>query len=474
MIFNSFSFIIYFIITTILYFILPHRFRWFFLLAISCYFYMAFMPIYILILLYTIIVDYFAGILIEDKPRYKKITLLVSILVNVGTLCFFKYYNFLNENISILLNHFSVRNELPYLTMILPLGLSFHTFQAMSYTIEVSRGNQKAERHFGIYALYVMFYPQLVAGPIERPQNMLHQFYKKIDFDYERIVAGLRQMLWGFFKKVVIADRLSIYVDPIFKYPTHHSGISCAVASVFFAFQIYCDFSGYTDIAIGAARVLGIHLMTNFNFPFFSKSVTEYWRRWHISLSTWLSDYVFTPTITSLRNWGKNAVVFGLFLTFFISGLWHGAGWTYIIWGLLHGLAVSYEFITKKTRKKLFSKLPQHLNNSLSVVLTFSYVTFGLIFFRASGVSDALEIVKNIFTFKHGPLFIGNAAGLVYSILLIIFLIVSEYNEKVLNNKYAVLNSSNQLVRFIGYVTIILLILGIGIVNGGQFIYFQF
>lgn len=474
MLFNSLPFVIYFITTTIIYFLLPHKFRWLFLLVISCYFYMAFVPIYILILLFTILVDYCAGIMMETLPQYKKSLLVTSIIVNAGTLCFFKYYNFLNENISLLLGQFSLHNHLPFLKIILPLGLSFHTFQAMSYTIEVYRGNQKAERHLGIYALYVMFYPQLVAGPIERPQNMIHQFYEKVDFDYDRVVSGLKQMLWGLLKKVAIADRLAIYVDAVHNNPSHHSAISSILACLFFTFQIYCDFSGYTDIALGAAKVLGIKLMNNFNFPLFSRSITEYWRRWHISLSTWLSDYLFTPVITALRDWRKWAVISGLLITFFVSGIWHGAGWTFIIWGLMHGVAVSYEFLTKKTRKKWGDRLPIWLNEGLSVFLTISYVSIALVFFRASSVNSAITILKNIFTLKKGPLYIGTSAGFVYSICMILFLVASEINEKVLNNKYSVLQNKQPVVRFAGYTALILIMLLIGVFNSGQFIYFQF
>ncbi len=474
MIFNSLAFLVFFFTTTIAYFLLPHRFRWFFLLAISCYFYMAFVPVYILILFVTILIDYIAGIQIENSNKHKKLLLLLSVVANVGVLCFFKYYNFLNENITGLLGYFHTKNPIPYLNIILPLGLSFHTFQAMSYTIEVYRGNQKAERHLGIYALYVMFYPQLVAGPIERPQNMLHQFYEKVSFDYDRIVSGLQQMLWGLFKKVVIADRLSLYVDTVFHNPVHHNWKSTLVASVFFTFQIYCDFSGYSDIALGSARVLGIRLMNNFSFPLLSRSVTEYWRRWHISLSTWLGDYLFTPVITGLRNWGKAAIVFGLFLTFFVSGIWHGAGWTFILWGLLHGLAVSYEFLTKKIRKRVFGLMPLWLNETVSVLLTFSYVTFALIFFGAASVKDAFTLTGNLFSGKAGPLFIGNAAGFVYSLLLILFLMAADINSKVWDNKFSLIKSKYYLVRTLGYVLLIVAILMIGVFDGGQFIYFQF
>ena len=294
MLFNSFEFLVFFPVVTILYFLLPHRFRWFHLLAASCYFYMAFVPVYILILFGTIVVDYFAGILIENaQGARRKWYLVMSILANVGALAFFKYYNFFTDNVNHLLHIANAGTSLPLLNIILPIGLSFHTFQAMSYTIEVYRGNQKAERHFGIYSLYVMFYPQLVAGPIERPQNLLHQFHEPHTFEYANVVSGLRQMLWGMVKKMIIADRLASVCDPVFNDPAHNSGIGLAIAAVFFAFQIFCDFSGYSDIAIGAARVMGFKLMTNFNNPYHSRSISEFWKRWHISLSTWFKDYLY-------------------------------------------------------------------------------------------------------------------------------------------------------------------------------------
>jgi len=297
MLFNSPEFLLFFCIVTTLFFLLPHKFRWILLLLASCFFYMFFKAVYILILGFTIIIDYYAGIKIEaaDQPKTKKNYLVLSLIANIGILAVFKYYNFINDNISGLYNLLGYKNPIPYLKTLLPIGLSFHTFQAMSYTIEVYRGNQKAEKHFGIYALYVMFYPQLVAGPIERPQNILHQFHEKKYFDYERVLSGLRMMLLGFFKKIVIADRLSVYVDSVYGDVGHANFITVFIAIVFFSVQIYCDFSGYSDIAIGAAKVMGYDLMTNFNIPFISKNVTEFWRRWHISLSTWFNDYLFTP-----------------------------------------------------------------------------------------------------------------------------------------------------------------------------------
>ena len=272
MLFNSLQFVLFFIIVTTLYFLIKHKYRWILLLLSSCYFYMAFVPAYILILLFTALVDYFAGIAIEksDGGR-KKFFLVITLIANIGVLGFFKYYNFLNDNIAHLLGSVGLQERLPFLSFILPIGLSFHTFQAMSYTIEIYRGKQKAERKFGMYFLYEMFFPRLVAGPIERPQNLLHQFYEHHEFDPARVSSGLQLMAWGLFKKLVIADRLAMIVNNVYEYPQNFQGISLIIATVFFAFQVYCDFSGYTDIAIGAAEVLGIKLMTNINRPYLSK-----------------------------------------------------------------------------------------------------------------------------------------------------------------------------------------------------------
>ncbi len=472
MLFNSLHFVFFFILTTAIYFLLPHKWRWAFLLLISCYFYAVFVPIYILILAFTIVVDYWAGRLIENNYERRKPLLLASLIVNIGFLAFFKYYNFLNENLTAMLGLGGWQNPVPALRILLPIGLSFHTFQAMSYTIEVYRGHQKAERHFGIYALYVMFYPQLVAGPIERPQNVLHQFYRKVDFNYDRIIAGLRLMLWGLFKKVVIADRLSIYVDAVYNNATHHSGITCIVATIFFAFQIYCDFSGYSGIALGAAKVLGIDLMENFRRPYLSTSIKDFWSRWHISLSTWFRDYLYIPLGGSRVSLPRHLI--NLLIVFMVSGLWHGASWTFVIWGALHGIYLVVEhllhrFVFKKNApaKKGLRQLPPYL-------LTFTLASFAWIFFRADSVSTAFTIIENIFTLRPGPFFVGFAAGFVYSVALIIFLILAEINQEFLAERWSMLWSPRPAVRMAGYAILLLVMLLIGVFNGGQFIYFQF
>jgi alginate O-acetyltransferase complex protein AlgI len=476
MLFNSLHFVVFFLIVTPLYFILPHKFRWILLLVASCYFYMVFIPVYILILGFTIIVDYFAGILIDKSAgRERKLYLTLSLVANIGVLAFFKYFNFINENISLLIGQFGINNHIPYLSILLPVGLSFHTFQAMSYTIEVYRGNQSAEKHFGIYALYVMFYPQLVAGPIERPQNLLHQFYEKHKLTFDNVAIGSRLILWGFFKKLVVADRLALFVSAVYQNPSAYSTSMLITAVLFFAFQIYADFSGYSDIALGTARIMGFKLMTNFNTPFFSTSITEFWRRWHISLNTWFNDYLFTPIMVANRDWGKLAVIFAIMVTFGISGLWHGAGWTYIVFGLLHGVAVAYEFLTKKFRKKLSKKIPAVIYNNLSILLTFTYVCLTWIFFRAETFNDALAIIKRLFI-PQGKFFLfdNNLNVIVYSVIAIVILMANDLSIHLNHGKSWFLENKSPAVRMATYCFLLITILLIGVFDGGQFIYFKF
>ncbi|HXS36031.1 MAG TPA: MBOAT family O-acyltransferase [Flavipsychrobacter sp.] len=379
----------------------------------------------------------------------------------------FKYYNFLNANLSHLIGAFGYKNHIPYLSMLLPIGLSFHTFQAMSYTIEVYRGKQKPEKHFGIYALYVMFFPQLVAGPIERPQNMLHQFHEKHDFDYYRIVSGLKIMLWGFVKKVVVADRLAIYVNTVYSHPDKHSAITLAVATIFFSFQIYCDFSGYSDIAVGTAKVLGYNLMLNFRRPYFAKDIREFWSRWHISLSTWFRDYLYIPlggNRVSVPRWYLN-----LFIVFVVSGLWHGANWTFIIWGALHGCFIVLGLIIQKISPKKFA-VPGFIN----VLITFVLVSFAWIFFRANNIHDAFTVARSILIWKKGPFFVGDVNEFSYSIFALVFLLLVEFKQEYFNTSFSLLYNNNKLVRQFAYVLLLLMIITIGVFNGGQFIYFQF
>jgi alginate O-acetyltransferase complex protein AlgI len=445
---------------------------------------MAFVPIYILILGFTIVIDYIAGIYIENaEGKRRKLYLICSLVANIGVLAFFKYYNFLNHNVSFLFHGFGMKDPLPYLSILLPIGLSFHTFQAMSYTIEVYRGHQKAERHFGIYSLYVMFYPQLVAGPIERPQNLLHQFREKYDFDSARVVSGLRLMLWGLFKKVVIADRLAIVVDTVYNNSTHYNSFSLIVATVFFSFQIFCDFSGYSDMAIGAARIMGFKLMTNFNKPYQSRSTDEFWKRWHISLSTWFKDYLYISlggNRVTIPRWYLN-----LFIVFLVSGLWHGANWTFVIWGMLHGFYLVFGLITAGFRKRLNAKILIGKLKIVQVMTTFLLVTFAWIFFRANTVSSAFYIAKHIFTglpdlikkiIHHQAVLedLGLAkAELLFSVVLILLLETVHYFQSRMDLT-KVFEKKPLYLRWAFYYAVIAVIFFLGVFENRQFIYFQF
>jgi alginate O-acetyltransferase complex protein AlgI len=475
MLFNSFHFVLFFIIITTLYFVIPQKFRWPLLLASSCYFYMVFIPIYILILGFTIVVDYFVGIYLEDtKGKRKRIFLVASLFANIGVLAIFKYYNFINDTLTTFLTSLGYNYHLPHLGIILPIGLSFHTFQAMSYTIEVYRGNQKAERNFGIYALYVMFYPQLVAGPIERPQNLLHQFREKHFFEYNRIADGLKQMLWGFFMKLVIADRLAVYVNAVYNHPYQHGGKTLALATIFFAFQIYCDFAGYSNIAIGAAKVLGFKLMTNFNRPYFSRTISEFWKRWHISLSTWFRDYFYIPiggSRVKIPRWYMN-----LFLVFLISGLWHGANWTFIIWGALNGFYLVFAIVTEKIRARMqkffhLDRVP-FISKLIQISITFLLVCFAWIFFRAGTMKEAFYIVLSILRFK-GALFF-DFTTFTYGILGITFLLFIEYYSERKRMGNLPFRTNHWFKEHLAYAGLALAILMFGVFDGGQFIYFQF
>jgi alginate O-acetyltransferase complex protein AlgI len=464
MLFNSLQFVLFFLTVTILFYLLPHKFRWLLLLVASCYFYMAYVPVYILILGFTIVVDYFVGIYIEKSTGFnRRILLTVSLAANIGVLAFFKYYNFISYSIHSVLPFSNPAIPPVYSTMLLPIGLSFHTFQAMSYIIEVYRGKQKAERRFGIYALYVMFFPQLVAGPIERPQQLLPQLKSKHIFNVADVSAGLNQMLIGFIKKLVIADRLAISVDSIYDHSADQSGSALVLGTVFFAFQIYCDFSGYTDIAIGSAKILGFDLMKNFNRPYLATSFSQFWHRWHISLSTWFRDYVYFPL--GGNRVSKDRLYFNLLVVFLISGLWHGAKWTFVIWGGLNGIMLVIESMFHSSIKS-----ESWLRKIFKTGLTFVMICFTWVFFRADSVGEALYILKKIITFDSG---IDSNEHFYYAYLAIGFLlffeIVKEYKPDLLKGL------PNTLVtRCAYYVTLMVIILQFGVLNGGQFIYFQF
>lgn len=333
MLFNSFSFAIFLPIVFVVYWTVPHRVRWILLLIASYYFYMSWNVKYVILILFTTVVSYTASRLIEKNYSYiwNKIFLYAAIVSCIGVLFFFKYFNFFSESINRLFAHFAIHLHLIILKYLLPVGISFYTFQTLSYVIDVYKGKVKPEHNFGIYATFISFFPQLVAGPIERTENLLPQIKARHNFDSEQALFGAKLMLWGYFKKLVIADTLAQYVDLVFANLEAYHGFDLVIAIFFFTLQIYCDFSGYSDIAIGTADLFGIKLMTNFKSPYFSSSIKEFWNRWHISLSSWFKDYIYIPL--GGNRCSKARCAMNVIITFLASGLWHGANWTFIIWG---------------------------------------------------------------------------------------------------------------------------------------------
>lgn len=469
MLFNSIAFLLFFPIVCVIYFSIPPqmiRARNLLLLIASYYFYMNWQPAYALLLLTSTFVTYIAalGIGCFENRRKKKICLVSSLVLNLAILFLFKYYNFLSSNISMGLEACGLKIDIPEFGLILPVGISFYTFQALGYSIDVYRGETKVERDFVTYALFVSFFPQLVAGPIERSNNLLPQFKQLHRFDYEAVMSGVKLMAWGYFMKLALADRCGIYVDAIFNNVDKHNGGSYLVASLLFPFQIYGDFAGYSLIAIGVARVMGFRLMENFRRPYFATSVGEFWHRWHISLSTWFKDYVYIPLggnrVGKLRNY------FNLLVTFVISGVWHGANWTFFFWGTLHGVLLCIEKALGIGKQK-FTGIIKFFHWAITFVL----VCLAWILFRANNLSDAMMVIKGIFTNPGVPKpeyanFI--AIGMAMTILLIKEF-ADEYQWPV-----RVADSKSWIVRHVYLVMMIAYIILFGVLGGDQFIYFQF
>ena len=408
MAFNSLHFAIFLPTVCLLYFVLPEKYRNYWLLAASYYFYMNWNVRYVFLILFTTLTSYTAGLLISrvSDPAKKKAFLAGGIIASVASLFVFKYANFVISNVNYVLSSLHNTGTIPVLNVLLPVGISFYTFQTLSYVIDVYREKLPAEKDFFIYALYVSFFPQLVAGPIERATNLLPQFREIHHFDTARCSDGLRRILVGLFKKVVIADYFAIYVNEIYGRMHDLNGTAVMFATFLFAIQIYCDFSAYSDIAIGSALILGFRLMENFRSPYLSDSFSEFWKRWHISLSTWLQDYIFVPLVWS-RWWDrlfhrnsiderKPAVLPNLIIVFLISGIWHGAGWTYILWGLLHGIfrAAEETIIPKRWKKK---KNKKRIIRYIEVCVVFALNCFSLVFFRADSIGEALYAVSSMF-----------------------------------------------------------------------------
>lgn len=471
MIFNSFEFLVFFPTVCAIYFLLrKNRSRNLFLLITSYYFYMNWRPVYAVLIMTSTVLTYLCGLLVErfadNKPK-KKASLLISLILNFTILFVFKYFNFINESIFYLMELVGLRWTVPNLDVLLPVGISFYTFQAVGYSVDVYRGTIRAERNFFTYALFVSFFPQLVAGPIERAKNLLPQFHEEHCFEYHRVVEGLRMMLWGYFMKSCVADTVASYVDTVYNNVSNYGGISFIIATILFTFQIYCDFGGYSLIACGVAKVLGFNLMKNFHRPYLSLSTKEFWKRWHISLSSWFMDYVYIPLGGNRVKYARHLT--NLFITFLVSGIWHGANWTFILWGAWHGAFIILDNVIRR-----LGKMPKHehwWSKAISVSVIFTITAFGWIFFRANSVHDAFYIVGKIFT-SIGEIHFPGKLFVTQTVAALSLLIAKDIKDEY-GLPFHGMHSKHWYVRYACYYILIgwtLLHLG----TPQQFIYFQF
>lgn len=486
--FNSLTFLIFLPVTVIFYHLLPQRFRYIMLLIASYIFYLSWNFKLIFLIVFTTGISYVAGLLLEkyESKKVKNLCLVMTLVCCLGTLFFFKYFVF-TANLFIDVANFCGANfgEFTF-SLILPVGISFYTFQTLSYVIDVYRGRINAERHFGYYALFVVYFPQLVAGPIERPENLIPQLKEARKLDGDDLCAGLRIAVVGFFKKVVIADGVAPFVNAVYNNVSEANAITIIVATVLFAVQIYCDFSGYTDIAIGVARLMGVKLCNNFNQPYLATSIKDFWRRWHISLTSWFTDYVYIPlggNRCKLWRWTLNVMI-----VFILSGLWHGASLTFVVWGAIHGL---YQIIgkfkaiaEKKVSEKYGIKLPQNaLTTAVKRAITFSLVCFAWIFFRGNSLSDCAILVSKLFSEWVSPIEALSSIGIngfvCMEIMLMLFALALVRNVLKYDGENTLLFErtavSNKL--FYGFAILTIAVAWIALASsGGQsaFIYFQF
>lgn len=489
MLFNSLDFAVFFPLVFLLYWIVAKHLtlRNIYILIASYVFYGWWDWRFLFLIFTSSLVDFYVGRQLDktDDKTKRKYLLYLSLFINLGFLVYFKYTNFFIDTFVDSFRLFGKTLEISTLNIILPVGISFYTFQTLSYTIDVYRGQLKPTKDPIAFFAFVAFFPQLVAGPIERASHLLPQFYKTYKFNYDQVKSGLLLMAFGLFKKMVIADRAALYVNEVYNNPSNYEGVETIVATVLFAFQIYCDFSGYSDIAIGAARTMGFDLMKNFNSPYLSKSITEFWRRWHISLSTWFRDYVYIP-LGGSRN-GRYRTYFNLFVVFLISGLWHGAAITFVIWGAIHGLIIVIEKAISKNKTAIYRRLRIDKNNISNklffIILTFTIVCFAWVFFRANSFADSQLIITGFFNNNFREVFGDNLylIGLkenefsVLMLTLISLVCIERYHKS--NNLFNLLKKQALVFRWFIYVSIVFVITIFGVYGetiASEFIYFQF
>jgi D-alanyl-lipoteichoic acid acyltransferase DltB (MBOAT superfamily) len=458
---------------------------------------MTFNPAFIFLLFFQISASYYSGIFFSKyKGNFRKTLLTILLLINISPLLVFKYSNFFIININYSAALIGWNYSINALKILLPIGISFYVFKSVSYIIDVYRDTIPVERRFDVYALYISFFPELLAGPIDRAKNLITQIKEIPKPSYDLITQGIRLIIWGLIQKVVIADRLALFVNPVFDNPGNFGSLTLIIASIFFSFQIYCDFSGYSDIAIGTGLLFGFKLMNNFDSPYISKSVSEFWRRWHISLSTWFRDYLFLPIAYKVLRVIKKPKLLGIkneiwsytiatIATMLVAGLWHGASWTFIMWGLLIGLYITISFGSKKLRKKInnitgLNKKPV-FHNYIKIFISYSLITYAWIFFRANSLSDSFLITKKIFTGISFDTSISqiiastgfNINNFIISILGIITIMIYQFKKQELKIKLGSLSIPYSL-KFVFYTIVAIVIFLLGIFNSKQFIYTKF
>lgn len=469
MLFNSLQFLIFFPVVTVLYWLMPHRYRNIMLLVASYYFYMNWQPIYALLIMLSSVTTWACALLMSRNEANKKMWLVTCMTLNFGILFLFKYAGFVTQSVHDALAMMGISMHVPEFTLLLPVGISFYTFQAIGYTIDVYRRTLQPEKNLMTYALFVAFFPQLVAGPIERAKNLLVQFHTRHVINGYDMLEGIKLMVWGYFMKLCIAESVAPYVNAVFNNIDMHNGKSIWLASFFFTFQIFCDFGGYSLIAIGTARCMGFNLMQNFRQPYLARDVKDFWRRWHISLSSWFADYVYIPlggnrcsTVRHQRN---------LFITFLVSGLWHGANWTFVVWGAYHGVL---QVLLSLKRKFLRFKFPmRRLGIILGIGITFVLSLIGWVLFRANSISDA-KVALSKMMHPLGMLYNGEGKPeIVLPLILIALLMVREWRTE-RSHGFALTSNNNIYVSAISTGLLIVVILLCASFQGGQFIYFQF
>lgn len=486
MLFNSLAFAIFLPIVFLLYWAVPQKYRWIILLLSSYYFYMSWNVKYVVLILFTTAVSYCSALLLPKfSKKSTKLTIMwLAIAASLLVLFFFKYFDFAQNTLIRILQSFAIELHPLTLKLLLPVGISFYTFQTLSYVIDVYKGEVEPEKNFFRYAAFISFFPQLVAGPIERTKNLLPQIDCEHVFSYEKAAYGIKLMAWGFFKKLVIADNLAVMVDAVFEHPDEYQGFSFVLAILFFTIQIYCDFSGYSDIAIGTAKLFDIDLMTNFKSPYFSSSIQEFWRRWHISLSSWFRDYVYIPLggsrVSKIRHYVN------LCITFLLSGLWHGAAFTYVVWGGLHGMMQCVEnlFFGKKKKETDRKQTPERKQGTavwwIRVFIVFCLVSMAWCFFRAGSVTQAVWILAHSLQGISHPLaYIKSGLGafdmsMLLQLLLPVALLGCYDYAALTSDPITTIGRIKKPIRYAIYYTFVFALLLLASFNSQEFVYFQF